>query len=94
MSQNAARQIREAADWWHANRSARDLLASEIARGFDLISSDPGVGTPSTSYPDVIDLRRLHLPRVRYFIYYRAASPDIIEVVALWHTSRGTSPDL
>jgi plasmid stabilization system protein ParE len=40
-------------------------------------------------------VRRLHLARVRYYIYYRVLSdPDRVEVLAFWHGSRGEGPPL
>lgn len=94
VSENAAAQIREAVQWWRAHRAARELLSAEISRGFDLIRTIPHIAPPVVSPPELTHLRRLHLPRVRYFIYYRPVDPDVIEVLALWHTSRGTSPEL
>ena len=94
VSEQAADQIKEAARWWRAHRAARDLFASEIARGFDLIGSQPGIGIKVAAPDDLPGLRRLHLPRIRYFIYYAPAGTDTIEVVAVWHSSRGTPPDL
>jgi plasmid stabilization system protein ParE len=94
VSSNAAAQIREAVRWWRANRSARDLLGSEIERGFDLIRTDPDISPLARSHPEIAGLRRLHLPRVRYFVYFRPIGADLIEIVAFWHTSRGTPPEL
>ena len=88
----AERQIREAARWWHENRaSARGLFHRELARGFELITTQPGVGTQSldTVLPGV---QRLYLFRVHYHLYYRVRSQDVVEVLALWHTSRGEGP--
>ncbi len=40
-------------------------------------------------------VRRLHLKRIRYYLYYRVKDdPQQVEILALWHTSRGTGPDL
>ena len=39
-------------------------------------------------------VRRVHLARVHYHLYYRTTHEPVIEVLALWHTSRGTPPDL
>ena len=37
------------------------------------------------------DIRRLYLERVRYHIYYRTcSSPARLEVLAVWHSSRGS----
>ena len=94
VSAGAAAQIREAVRWWRANRSASDLLTAEIDRGLELIRTDPDISPRVWSQADIPGLRRLHLPRVRYFLYYRPVEQDIIEVVAFWHTSRGTPPEL
>ena len=91
---NAERQIREAARWWYENRpAARALLRQELTRGFELITTEPGVGTQAldVSLPEV---RRLHLFRVRYHLYYRVKDKDAVEVLALWHTSRGEGPPI
>ena len=45
---NAEQEIRDAADWWHANRpKAPELLRQELARGFELITTQPGIGVPA-----------------------------------------------
>lgn len=91
---NAERQIREAARWWQRNRpAAADLFRSELARGFELITTQPGLGEPARDL-DLPDLRRVHLSRIRYHLYYRVESPDAVTVVALWHTARGSMPAL
>ncbi len=38
-------------------------------------------------------VRRVTLSRVRYHVYYRLAD-DAIQILAVWHTSRGQGPDL
>lgn len=91
VSANAERQIREAADWWHRNRRAARLFGQEIARGFELIRRDPGIAERFHELDDR-EVRRLHLPRIRYFLYYEIGDPETVEVLALWHTSRGTGP--
>ena len=94
VSKRAADQIRKAAEWWRANRAARSLFDAEIARGFDLTADQPGIGTKVIDPGDIPGLRRLQLPRIRYSIYYRPIDTDAIEVVAVWHGSRGTLPEL
>jgi len=39
-------------------------------------------------------IRRLHLARIRYYLYYRVASEPAVEVLAFWHTSRADLPNL
>ncbi len=89
----AEQQIREAADWWRANRpAARGMLRQELARGFDLITTHPEIGVQALDAP-IAGVRRLHLLRTRYYLYYRLRA-GAVEVLALWHTSRGTTPPL
>ena len=36
-------------------------------------------------------VRRVHMARIHYHVYYRVAdTPPAVEVLALWHTSRGS----
>ena len=89
----ASRHIETAARWWRANRQAAPrLFREELSRAFDLIAEQPDIapGAPETDAPGV---RRFHLSRIRYHLYYRRRG-DTVEVLALWHTSRGSAPDL
>ena len=73
---------------------ARDACVEEIERGFDLISSLPGVGEP-VAHKRIQGIRRLLLGRIRYHLYYRLHKDiEAVEVLALWHTSRGSGPYL
>jgi len=38
-------------------------------------------------------VRRVTLFRIRYHVYYRATD-ERLEILALWHTSRGRQPSL
>jgi plasmid stabilization system protein ParE len=89
----ADRQIQKAADWWLANRpKAPEAFKEELQRGFDLISRQPGVGAHVTNVK-LKGAMRIHLSRIRYFLYYRVR-PSRVEVLALWHSSRGKGPGL
>jgi len=57
-----------------------------------LPAQQPAIATP---YPGrcVANVRRLLLGRIRYFIYYRA-TPNTLDVLAVWHVSRGRRPSL
>jgi plasmid stabilization system protein ParE len=84
---SAAGQIEKAAEWWLANRDkAPNAFREEIERGFALISQQPEVGAKATNIK-LKNVRRIHLSRIRYFLYYRVM-PDQVEVLALWHFSR------
>ena len=85
--------IRAAADWWDKNRTAApDLFMDEIKRAFRLITEQPEIA-PIARDTQAADVRRFHLSRIRYNVYYRHRD-DMVEVLAVWHSSRGTGPDL
>jgi len=89
----AKRHIREALDWWDANRAgAPTALRDDLRNALELIRAQPGAGA-SASNASLPGLRRIHLARVRYHLYYRL-SPDgeAVEVIDLWHASRGEPP--
>lgn len=91
--EEAERQIRAAAAWWRENRpAALGLLRQELTRGFELITSQPGLG-PRALDTDLQNVRRVHLYRIGYYLYYQVRD-DTIEVLALWHDSRGEGPPL
>jgi len=91
---SAARAIAEAAEWWAANRpKTPDAFVVELERGLQLIASQPAIGARAINVK-LAGVRRVHLARVHYHLYYRVTSEPAIEVLALWHTSRGTSPEL
>ena len=93
ITRRAAAQIREAASWWLANRpKAPEAFQEELRRGFDLISQQPAVGARATNVK-LEGVHRIHLSRVRYYLYYRVRTARI-EVLALWHASRGKGPFL
>jgi plasmid stabilization system protein ParE len=92
---SAARAITEAAEWWVSNRpNAPAAFIEEVERALQLISSQPAIGAQAQN-AKLSGVRRIHLPRVRYYLYYRIAkSPPAVEVLALWHTSRGSAPPI
>jgi plasmid stabilization system protein ParE len=93
VTRRAAAQIQEAGGWWLANRpAAPEALKEELQRAFDLIAQQPAIGARATNIR-LPGIRRIHLSRVHYHLYYRLRS-DRIEVVALWHTGRGKGPYL
>ena len=93
VTRRAAREIESACEWWAANRSsAPGALREEIERAFRLIALQPGVGARALN-AKLVGVRRIHLSRVRYHLYYRVnTGRSAVEILALWHTSRGTGP--
>src|SRR5262249_27955656 len=92
---SAARAIAEAAQWWTANREkAPDGFADEIERALQLSAMHPGIGARATN-ARLAGVRRIHLARIHYHLYYRVmGTPETVEVLALWHTSRGSPPPI
>ena len=93
VTRRAAREIESACEWWAVNRpAAPGSLHQEIERAFRLIAVQPGVGARALN-AKLVGVRRIHLSRVRYHLYYRVRTePAAVEILALWHTSRGSGP--
>ena len=91
ITRRAAREIERVVEWWAANRPAapgavrQDL---EAAVKLLLVQPDIGARVEEESSPDV---RRFHLDRVRYWVYYRVRR-NRLEVLSVWHSSRGSGP--
>jgi hypothetical protein len=91
----AARQIRQAETWWRDNRlAAPGAVRLELQRAFIMIGAQPRIGSRATNVK-LRGVRRVYLPTVKYYLYYHVVgSPEHIEVVALWHKSRGKGPPI
>jgi plasmid stabilization system protein ParE len=92
-TRRAAREIRAASKWWDENRpAAPDAFRDAIDKAFELICTQPNIGTVATNVK-LPGVRRILLSKIQYYLYYRVKSkPQTVEVVAIWHTSR--YPDL
>src|SRR5437762_13352262 len=91
----AARHIRQAESWWRENRrAAPNAVRLQLQRAFTLISAQPRIGSLAANVR-LPDVRRICLPTIKYHLYYHViGSPEYVEVVALWHKSRGESPPI
>ena len=93
VSARAASQIRKAAEWWAENRpAAPGAVRTDIGEALALLAQQPGIGTAYEG-ARTKGVRRLLVGRIRYFIYY-GVTPDTLEVLAVWHVSRGKQPSL
>ncbi len=93
ISARATSQIHKAAEWWTENRpAAPGAVRTDIGEALALLAQQPGVGN---AYEGIRakGVRRLLVGRIRYFIYYRV-TPETLEVLAVWHMSRGKQPSL
>jgi plasmid stabilization system protein ParE len=85
----------EIAEWWRANRpGAPQLFLDELRQAYELVRHQPHVGQ-SVVGAKSNRIRRVHLLRSRYHLYYQESEDGAaIDVLAVWHTSRGGEPDL
>jgi plasmid stabilization system protein ParE len=71
---------------------APSLFADELGAAFALIEELPYAGE-AVPHPRIPGLRRLLLGSTQYYVYYSVADDEpVVDVLALWHTSRGTLP--
>lgn len=93
VTRRAHSHIRRAAEWWELNRPlAPGAVHEELDQAFALLRSQPRIGAVAMNTM-ARGVRRLHLERIHYFLYYRLRR-GTVEVLALWHTSRGSGPAL
>lgn len=86
-----AAQIEEAAIWWAENRPfAPRAIEEELQRVFALLAIQPALGA-RTRNERLAGMRRIHLSRVHYYLYYRV-SVEGVDILAFWHTSRADTP--
>lgn len=95
VSRRAGRQIRDASTWWPRHRDKAPIaFADDLDDALHLIRELPRAGEPDKR-GRVPGVRRVLLSRSRYHLYYTVdEAAKTVEVLALWHTSRGTPPRL
>ena len=78
----------------HDRSKAPNAIREELERAAAIISLQPEIGARALNV-DLAGVRRLHLARVRYHVYYRLRTdPERLEILAFWHESRGRNPPL
>jgi plasmid stabilization system protein ParE len=91
VTRRAHGHIRRAAEWWDLNRPlVPGAIHEELDHAFSLLRAQPKIGGRATN-TRARDVRRLLLERIHYYLYYRLRR-GTIEVLGLWHTSRGSGP--
>ena len=93
ITEKAQTQISVASAWWTENRpAAPGAIREELDRILGLLRVRPEIGTIA-GRPTLSGVRRVTLSRIRYYMYYRVAG-DALQVLAFWHTSRGSGPPI
>ena len=93
LERRASLEIETIDAWWRTNRTAApDAFLNELERVLEAVALLPKLGATSKSMR-VDGARRILLAKTRHYVYYRVAG-DSIQVLAVWHTSRGQSPGL
>jgi plasmid stabilization system protein ParE len=92
VSARAAPHIRTASEWCGEQEKAPGALADELESAFALIRELPNAGEP-VFHSTVGGVRRILLGRVGYHLYYRV-DQKVVEILALWYSSRGESPQI
>lgn len=95
VSDLAKAQITAAEQWWRLNRpKAPNAIREELERASLVISVQPNIGARARNV-GLPGVRRIRLARVRYYVYSRVVTdPEQVEILAFWHTSRGSTPPL
>ena len=93
ISARAAVEIRRAAEWWVVNRPAAPAaIGADFADAVALLAEQPSVGAKYEG-ARLLNVRRLFLARVGYFIYYTAGDENL-DIHAFWHSGREYQPRL
>jgi plasmid stabilization system protein ParE len=74
--------------------SAPTMFAEDLDSAFGLIEQFPQAGE-DVPHRRISPLRRILLAHTQHHLYYTVYREDeVIEILALWHTSRGKLPRL
>jgi plasmid stabilization system protein ParE len=94
IARRAVSEIERAELWLAENRpSAPGAFRTDLGGAFTLLTRQPGVGV-KVGNTRLAGVRRLHLGRIRYFVYYRVQGNDELVILSVWHSSRGKGPSL
>ena len=91
ITEQAEQHILAATTWWSQHRpAAPGAILEDVDHGLELLRAQPDLGTMART-ATLPGVRRITLPRIRYYLYYRVTG-ETLQVLALWHASRGAGP--
>ncbi|MDR3000022.1 MAG: type II toxin-antitoxin system RelE/ParE family toxin [Fibromonadaceae bacterium] len=81
-----AKQLEEAINYLHNNYAPAqaEIMGRQFFKSVRLLEVMPGIGTIYKN-----GMRKIRLGKFRYNIFYRELEAEI-EILGIWHTSRGT----
>jgi plasmid stabilization system protein ParE len=62
-------------------------FVTDFEHAIQLFASHPAIGARARNFREG-EVRRVHLARVHYHLYYRVTTEPAIQILALRHTSR------
>ena len=87
IAHRAVSEIERAERWWLENRpAAPGAFRADLKGALVLLLRQPAAGV-TVGNTRLKGVRRLHLGRIRYFVYYRVRG-DVLVVLSVWHSSR------
>jgi plasmid stabilization system protein ParE len=91
ITKRAARELNRIAEWWAVNRpAAPGAVREDLQAALALLVEQPGLGAPVLQASSR-GVQRFHMDRIRYWVYYRVRGSRL-EVLSVWHSSRGSAP--
>ena len=91
ISRRAAREVERIIQWWAVNRpAAPGAVRQDLQAALTLLLVQPDIGV-RVNQASSAEVRRFHLDRIRYWVYYRIRQ-NRLEVLSVWHSSRGSGP--
>lgn len=87
----AVRELERLAQWWAENRTAAPgAVRLDLEGALFVLTRHPALGQEVvTGRP--IQIRRHLLGRTQHWLYFRVKS-DVLEVLPVWSTRRGSDP--
>lgn len=89
----ARRDIERAAKWWAEDRlAAPGAVRKDVEEVLAALVLQPVIGT-KVETGRTLPVRRFLMRRTKYWLYYRVRG-GVLEVLCVWHSSRGSGPSL
>jgi len=78
VTKRADAHIDQAVIWWEENRPlSPGALDEELSEAFTFLISQPAIGAPALN-AKTKGVRRVHLARVHYYLYYRVRGEQML----------------